>query len=61
MNSDFHGSSVARNPRANGDMGWIPDLGRTYMPEPLSLCTTATKTMLQSPEGTTNEPMCHNH
>ena len=32
MNSDFPGSSVARNPCANaGDTGWIPDLGRSHM------------------------------
>jgi len=38
---DFPGSSVVKNPPANaGAMGSIPDLGRSHVPQLLSLCST---------------------
>ena len=54
------GSSVIKNPPANaGDAGKVPDPERIpYAPEKLSLSTTTTEPVLQSPGATTTGPTC---
>ena len=55
----FLGGSVVKNPPANaGDMGWIPDLGRSHIMEQLSPCARITEPVLQSWGAAITEPMC---
>ena len=56
----FPGDSVVKNPPANaGDMGWIPDPGRSHMLWGKA-CTTTTEPVLESPGTLTTEPMPYN-
>ena len=52
MYQDCPGGPVAKNPPANeGDTGSIPGQGRSHVPwGQLSLCTTITKPVLESPQ-----------
>ena len=58
MSRSFPGGSVVKKPPANtGDMGSIPDSGRSHMPRR----ATATEPMLWSLGASTTEPMYHSY
>ena len=60
------GSVVKSLPASAGDMGCIPDLGRSHVAlspgaTTLSLCSRARELQLLSPRARSTEPMCQNH
>ena len=55
------GGSGVRNPAANaGDMGLIPNPGKSHASEQLSLCAATTEPGLYSLGASTIEPACYN-